>query len=258
MTVMVPPRPTRSRPTALLLWCALLLPVACDDATAPTVVKPVVAPAFSHCPYVPVLPWGDGDGCDSYRTRAREALFPARAAADVWVAEKTGDGATLRRLAAWTFAGAAGWIGGALLGVVLTLLVRRRRGKIGVAAHLRQRVRQQAKAIRALGAGDRVVAGLVDRLDPALRGLERRAGELARTAPILTEPGGDDAATLARQQAIWDRLDGLVARVERLHVQVGVWKEGLAKGEDAEYVKEVDQAAEEARADLEAGLKEAA
>lgn len=179
--------------------------------------------------------------CAAWRDGREHGATIARHDAREHVTKKTRDGYRLRSWVSLLLVGLGLWITGTVLGALLVTWSRRRRG-VRFGDHVAGLVTAEADAVRALGSdGDPLVQQLVDRVRAPLAELERQARGLAERCRPL-EQGADKATAKAHLEGLYRQLDALAARVERLHVQVTLWREKVATSDSPELEGELDEA----------------
>jgi hypothetical protein len=187
--------------------------------------------------------------CAAWRQGGEHGATVARHDAREHVTNKTRDGYRLRSWVSLLLVGLGLWITGTILGALLVTWSRRRRG-VRFGDHVAGLITAEGDAVRALGRdADPLVRQLVDRVRAPLAELERQARALATRCQPL-EQGGDKATAKAHLEGLYRQLDALAARVERLHVQVTLWREKVATSDSQELEGELD----EALRDLEAAM----
>lgn len=169
--------------------------------------------------------------CDSYLSGLKHGTIEAYSRATLRVARKTSDGYRLRRWVSLVIVALGLWMAGTVAAAWLVTVLQRRRGA-GYGSHVATLVATEAEAVRDLGrAGDALVRDLVERIKAPLAEVERQARTLAEHCAPL-EAKTDNATSRAHLESLYHKLDDLVTRSERLHVQVTVWSERIATEDD--------------------------
>lgn len=126
------------------------------------------------------------------------------------------------------------------LGAALLLSLWSRRPTARWAERLGETLAREIDKVRALGqAGDAFMRHLVQRFDEALTVASKKAQRLvARALPLERR---DSATAIAHLDSIHGQLETLVARVERLHLQILAWQERAHREEDEALAAQIAQ-----------------
>ncbi|MCB9729544.1 MAG: hypothetical protein H6744_08485 [Deltaproteobacteria bacterium] len=221
------------------------------DGADPTVGAAVPGAAWADC-LTGLAAGPRADECAAWRLGRTEGRLAGLAAGEAEARRVTRDGYRARRTVALALVVATLALGGALMGAALRRRLGRRKSR-RYPEHALERIQAEAEAIRALGAGDPLVAHVVTRVEAALSELLAAAAGLAERAGRLDEQAQSATAT-AHRDGLCDELDRALARVERLHVQVTVWQEQVSTSEGAQGA--VGVAIEKAMEDLRGAIRE--
>ena len=164
----------------------------------------------------------------------------------------TRDGYLVRRWSSSLVMALAG-IGVGALAAALLLALWTRRPEPRWGERLGHAIAREVLELRALGgSGDPLAKALVARLEEPLTIAQDKAKRLVgRTLPL--QKRHDSTTAIAHRESLERELEGLLARIERIHLQILVWHEKQLKEED-EIVKAQVAAA---IADLSSALAEA-
>lgn len=176
------------------------------------------------------------------------AVGPATAYTD----RLTRDGYLVRRWSSSLVMALAG-VGLGALAAALLLGLWKRRPEPRWGERLGQAVTREIAELRALGgAGDPLAKALMARLEEPLTIAQDKAKRLVgRTLPLQRRH--DSATAVAHRESLERQLEGLLARIERIHLQILVWHEKQLKEEDETVKAQVALAI----ADLTSALEEA-
>ena len=243
------------RPALLLYVATLALVGACGPAEVAGQGGTPAGHTYADCDQGPAQLGQDrAAACQAFLDAEVRGRAAGETAAAQATARATADGYALRLLLSALLVVIALWT----CGTLVAALLRHRFGRAhahGYGTSALEALAREVEALRALAAdGDTLVRHLVDRLDGPLGDLEARGRELARLCARL-ERRADTPTSRAHLAGLHDKLDALVARAERLHVQATVWHERHAGGADDEAL---EAAVAEALGDLDSALAEAA
>lgn len=126
------------------------------------------------------------------------------------------------------------------LGAALLLSLWTRRPTARWAERLGETLAREIDKVRALGqAGDAFMRHLVQRFDEALTIASNKAQRLvARALPLERR---DSATAVAHLDSVHTQLEALVARVERLHLQILAWQDRANRAEDEALAAQIQQ-----------------
>lgn len=233
-----------------------LLAAAIVAACAPAPVTPEPLPATDVSAWADCLTGLEGGGraqeCAAWRVGRTEGRIAGVAAAEQDARIATRDGYRVRRTVALLLSVATALLAGAAAGSALRRRLGRRNSRPYSELTL-SRIRAEAEAIEALGRTDPLVAQVVERVSEPLGSLVAAADAVGRRAQALTARPDSETAQ-AHLDGLCDALDGCLARVERLHVQVTVWHEQAAASGGAEGA--IDGAIARALLDLRGAIEE--
>lgn len=224
---------------------ALTLGAACGG-DEPGQAPPEPLEAYKRCSE-PGLSDAEISICTAHKDGREAGALDGKREAAAEIELRTRDGYRLRRWVSRSVLGVGSVIIGTILGALAFTLLRRRKGT-RYAGHALAVIEGEADAIRAMGAGDNVdplVKGLIDRVRLVLSETEHQARKIVdKCTPIEDSSGDEDATKRAHLRTYHDRLDELAGRVERLRVQVTVWKEKVTlEGTDKDHLDESVKAA---------------
>ena len=130
------------------------------------------------------------------------------------------------------------------LASALLLSLWSRRPSARWAERLGESLATEIDRVRALGlAGDAFVRHLVQRFDEALSIAAKKSQRLvARSLPLERR---DSATAVAHLESVHAQLETLLARVERLHLQILAWQERTHREEDEALATQIAQTLEE-------------
>lgn len=167
-------------------------------------------------------------------------LIAATPKANEHTARQTHDGYLVRGLASGVVM-ALGLLGLGALAAALILTLGQRRPTARWAERLVQTLASEIDRLRALGkAGDAFSRTIVERFEEPLTIATTRAQKLlARAIPLSKRDGAPTAK--AHLESLHTQLEGLLALVERAHLQVLVWQERQHQEERSALEAQVDQ-----------------
>lgn len=138
---------------------------------------------------------------------------------------------------------AAAGIGALLAALLLALWTRRPTPRW--AERIGHAIGREVEQLRALGKdGDPLAKALVQRLDEPLTVASKKAQRLVERAIPLAKRA-DSATAVAHLESLEAQLEGLLARIERIHLQLLVWSERQLKEEDETVKAQVTAAINE-------------
>jgi hypothetical protein len=163
----------------------------------------------------------------------------ARPAKDHTV-KQTKDGYLVRGFAS-SLVMALALLGLGALAAALVLTLGQRRPTARWAERLVQSLASEIDRLRALGkSGDAVSKAIVERFEEPLTTASARAQKLlARAIPLTRRDGAPTAK--AHLESLHTQLEGLLALVERAHLQVLVWQERQHQEERSALEAQIDQ-----------------
>lgn len=171
-------------------------------------------------------------------------LTRAKAPALRYVQRQTGDGYLVRRSAANLVMILAGLGVGALIAALLLALLRRR-PTVRWADRLGQSINKEINGLRDIAQGDDPFPkAIVTRFDEALELASKKARQLVARAQPLTMRG-DSTTAVAHLASLETQLEGLLARIERIHLQLHAWGERQLRAEDEAVKAQVAAAIDE-------------
>ncbi len=138
---------------------------------------------------------------------------------------------------------AAAGIGALLAALLLALWTRRPTPRW--AERIGHSITREVEQLKALGKdGDALAKALVQRLDEPLAIATKKAQRLVERAIPLAKRA-ESATAIAHLESLESQLEGLLARIERIHLQLLVWSERQLKEEDEAVKAQVDVAIKE-------------
>jgi len=177
------------------------------------------------CPFAPIeAPMPEAAQSALFATGRVLGAVRARAPAERYTQRLTEDGYWLRGSSSTLVMSLAGLgLGG--LGAALLLVFAIRRPAPRWAERLGQSIARAIEQLRTLGSsGDALAEALVGRFDEPLAAARDTAQRLvARAIPLARRT--DSTTAQAHLESLEHQLEGLLARIERIHLQILVWNE---------------------------------
>lgn len=154
----------------------------------------------------------------------------------------TADGYFVRGAASTVVMSLAGLGLGALAAaLLLTLLTRRPTPRW--AERLGREIKREIDQLRALAeSGDALAKAIAQRFDEPLALAGQKARRLVERALPLMRRAESTTTAVAHLESLEHQLEGLLASVERIHLQITVWNERRLRAEDEALQGEVEAA----------------